>query len=204
MESRIYFHDFLAGMRKGKGVNLERLSSGLCSAEMLSRIEAGERMPDKLMRDRLMERLGFENDGFEDYLQPEEYEVWQTQEKLLRAVEAKETAEAERLLGLLEQADRKENAVLSQFCLAMRAQLMQYQNASEKELREAFGEALSLTVPDVAAGCWDKGLLAVQEWNLLLEYIRYGGVYSRKRIPWHLHSPGYRSLACSNAQLGHG
>ena len=50
-------------------------------------------------------------------------------------------AEAERLLGLLEQADRKENAVLSQFCLAMRAQLMQYQNASEKELREAFREA---------------------------------------------------------------
>lgn len=175
MESRIYFHDFLAGMRKGKGVTLERLSSRLCSAEMLSRIEAGERMPDKLMRDRLMERLGFENDGFEDYLQPEEYEVWQTQEKLLRAVEAKETAEAERLLGLLEQADRKENAVLSQFCLAMRAQLMQYQGASEKELREVFGEALSLTVPDVAAGCWDKGLLAVQEWNLLLEYIRYGG-----------------------------
>lgn len=175
MESRIYFHDFLAGMRKGIGVTLERLSSGLCSAEMLSRIEAGERMPDKLMRDRLMERLGFENDGFEDYLQPEEYEVWQTQEKLLRAVEAKEAAEAERLLGLLEQADRKENAVLRQFCLAMRAQLMQYQGASEKELREVFGEALSLTVPDVAAGCWDKGLLAVQEWNLLLEYIRYGG-----------------------------
>ncbi|MCI8790748.1 MAG: hypothetical protein HFH92_16980, partial [Lachnospiraceae bacterium] len=151
-----------------------RLSSGLCSAEMLSRIEAGERMPDKLMRDRLMERLGFENDGFEDYLQPEEYEVWQTQEKLLRAVEAKETAEAERLLGLLEQADRKENAVLSQFCLAMRAQLMQYQGASEKELREAFREALSLTVPDIPAGKWEGRLLAVQEWNLLMEYIHYG------------------------------
>ncbi|WP_300860071.1 hypothetical protein [uncultured Acetatifactor sp.] len=174
MEGRIYFHNFLAGMRKGKGVNLERLSSGLCSAEMLSRIEAGERMPDKLMRDRLMERLGFENDGFEDYLQPEEYEVWQTQEKLLRAVEAKETAEAERLLGLLEQADRKENAVLSQFCLAMRAQLMQYQGASEKELREAFREALSLTVPDIPAGKWEGRLLAVQEWNLLMEYIHYG------------------------------
>lgn len=52
---------------------------------------------------------------------------------------------------------------------------MQYQGASEKELQEVFGEALSLTVPDIAAGKWGERLLAVQEWNLLLEYIRYGG-----------------------------
>lgn len=175
MQGRIYFHDFLTGMRTGKKVTLEQLGYGLCSADMLSRIETGERLPDKLMRDRLMERLGFENDGFEDFLQPEEYGLWQTRERLLRAVEAKEVAEAERLLGPLEQADAKENAVLMQFCLAMRAQLMQYQGASEKELREAYGEALSLTVPDIAAGKWDGRLLAVQEWNLLLEYIRYGG-----------------------------
>lgn len=175
MQGKICFHDFLTGMRTGKKVTLEQLGHGLCSADMLSRIETGGRLPDKLLRDRLMERLGFENDGFEDFLQPEEYGLWQTRERLLRAVEAKETREAERLLGLLEQADAKENAVLMQFCLAMRAQLMQCQGAPEKELREAYGEALSLTVPDIAAGKWDGRLLAVQEWNLLLEYVRYGG-----------------------------
>ncbi len=175
MQGEICFHDFLTGMRTGKKVTLERLGYGLCSADMLSRIETGERLPDKLMRDRLMERLGFENDGFEDFLQPDEYGLWQTRERLLRAVDAKEIAEAERLLRLLEQADAKENVILRQFCLAMRAQLMQYQGASEKELQEVFGTALSLTVPDIAAGKWDGRLLAVQEWNLLLEYIRYGG-----------------------------
>ncbi len=73
MQGEICFHDFLTGMRTGKKVTLERLGYGLCSADMLSRIETGERLPDKLMRDRLMERLGFENDGFEDFLQPDEY-----------------------------------------------------------------------------------------------------------------------------------
>lgn len=175
MQGEICFHDFLTGMRTGKKVTLERLGYGLCSADMLSRIETGERLPDKLMRDRLMERLGFENDGFEDFLQPDEYGLWQTRERLLHAVNAREIAEAERLLRLLEQADAKENVILRQFCLAMRAQLMQYQGASEKELQEVFGKALSLTVPDIAAGKWDGRLLAVQEWNLLLEYIRYGG-----------------------------
>ncbi len=79
---RIYFHNFLTGMRTGKDITLEQLSLGLCTPAMLSFIEAGERQPDKLTRDRLTERLGFENDGFEDFLQPDEYEQWQDQDRL--------------------------------------------------------------------------------------------------------------------------
>lgn len=172
---RIYFHNFLTGMRTGQDITLEQLSLGLCSPVMLNLIEADRRQPDKLMRDRLTERLGFENDGFEDFLQPDEYELWQNRNRLLQAVDAGEIPAAERLLELLEQEAAEENPILRQFTLTMRAQLMQYQGASEEELRETFGQALSLTVPDVASGTWGERLLAAQEWNLLLEYIRYGG-----------------------------
>ena len=82
---KIYFHNFLTGMRTGKDITLEQLSLGLCTPAMLSFIEAGERQPDKLTRDRLTERLGFENDGFEDFLQPDEYEQWQDRDKIGRA-----------------------------------------------------------------------------------------------------------------------
>ena len=67
-KEKIYFHNFLTGMRTGQNVTLEQLGWGLYSADMLSRIEAGERLPDKMMRDRLMERLGFEDDGFDGTL----------------------------------------------------------------------------------------------------------------------------------------
>ena len=172
---KIYFHNFLTGMRTGKDITLEQLSLGLCTPAMLSFIEAGERQPDKLTRDRLTERLGFENDGFEDFLQPDEYEQWQDQDRLLRAVDAGDIPEAERLLELLEQEMAEDSIVFHQFVLTMRAQLMQYKEASREELREAFGRAMSLTMPDVASGTWTGRLLAAQEWNLLLEYIRLGG-----------------------------
>ena len=174
-KEKIYFHNFLTGMRTGQNVTLEQLGWGLYSADMLSRIEAGERLPDKMTRDRLMERLGFEDDGFEDYLQPDEYDLWELRDRPVRAVDAGDVPEAERLLQLLEQEDTEENVVLRQLCLTMRAQLMQYRGASEEELREIFGEALSCTVPDIALGKWCGSLLAVQEWNLLAEYIRCGG-----------------------------
>ncbi len=172
---KIYFHNFLTGMRTGKDITLEQLSLGLCTPAMLSLIEADKRQPDKLTRDRLTERLGFENDGFEDFLQPDEYEQWQNRDRLLRAVDAGDIPEAERLLGLLEQETSEDSIVFLQFVLTMRAQLMQYKEASREELREAFGRAMSLTVPDVASGTWAGRLLAAQEWNLLLEYIRHGG-----------------------------
>lgn len=172
---KIYFHNFLTGMRTGKDITLEQLSLGLCTPAMLSFIEADKRQPDKLTRDRLTERLGFENDGFEDFLQPDEYEQWQDQDRLLRAVYAGDIPEAERLLRLLEQKKIEDRIVFHQFVLTMRAQLMQYKEASREELREAFGRAMSLTMPDVASGTWTGRLLAAQEWNLLLEYIRLGG-----------------------------
>ena len=172
---KIYFHNFLTGMRTGKDITLEQLSLGLCTPAMLSLIEADKRQPDKLTRDRLTERLGFENDGFEDFLQPDEYEQWQNRDRLLRAVDAGDIPEAERLLGLLEQETSEDSIVFLQFVLTMRAQLMQYKEASREELREAFGRAMSLTMPDVASGTWTGRLLAAQEWNLLLEYIRLGG-----------------------------
>ncbi len=172
---KIYFHNFLTGMRTGKDITLEQLSLGLCTPAMLSLIEADKRQPDKLTRDRLTERLGFENDGFEDFLQPDEYEQWQDQDRLLRAVYAGDIPEAERLLRLLEQKKSEDRIVFHQFVLTMRAQLMQYKKASREELREAFGRAMSLTMPDVASGTWTGRLLAAQEWNLLLEYIRLGG-----------------------------
>lgn len=123
---KIYFHNFLTGMRTGKDITLEQLSLGLCTPAMLSFIEAGERQPDKLTRDRLTERLGFENDGFEDFLQPDEYEQWQNRDRLLRAVDAGDIPAAERLLELLEQEMAEDSIVFRQFVLTMRAQLMQY------------------------------------------------------------------------------
>ena len=131
----VTFHTFLKAMRKGKKVTLDRLSRGICSASMLARIEAGERLPEKIVRDRFLERLGLTNDGYEDYLQPDEYEVWESWKALLRAVENKDYKEADSLIEQYEQDNHHHSNVIErQFYLAMKGQLAQYRNVPEAEL----------------------------------------------------------------------
>lgn len=171
----IHFNTFLSAMRKGKNVTLERLAWGLCSISMLGRIESGERLPDKMMRDRLMDRLGIVNDGFEDFLPPAEYALWKERQDLLQAIENKDLDTADKLIRQYEMNGVSNNAIEHQFYLAMKIQLMQYQNDPEEELREVLKQAISLTIPESSMDRWNGRLLAVQEWNLLLEYIRCGG-----------------------------
>ncbi len=171
----IHFNTFLSAMRKGKNVTLERLAWGLCSISMLGRIESGERLPDKMMRDRLMDRLGIVNDGFEDFLPPAEYALWKERQDLLQAIENKDLDTADKLIRQYEMNGASNNAIEHQFYLAMKIQLMQYRNDPEEELREVLKQAISLTIPESSMDRWNGRLLAVQEWNLLLEYIRCGG-----------------------------
>ncbi len=185
-KERVYFHRFLAGMRSGKKVSLEQVCSGICSASMLARIEAGERLPEKLVRDRLLERLGIANGGFEDYLPVEEYERWQDRQELLQAIADRDVEKATGLIGRYEQegsrtdmqADKREDAgglaIERQFYLAMKADLMQYQGASQEELCAVYREALELTMPPGVAGK-RQFFLSAKEWNLLVEYIHNGG-----------------------------
>ncbi len=196
----ISFHHFLVGMRKGKNVTQEELCRGLCSVSMLTRIEKGDRLPDKLMRDRLLARLGISNDGYEDFLQPDEYVLWKDRQELAKAIQDRDCETAEELLSKYYRAPESKNVVERQFYLTMQAQLMRQRRAGEEELRKIYGEALALTVSDgVGVGrteCLSAGrgqddseerssggrgdrlgrrLLADQEWDLLLEYIYFGG-----------------------------
>lgn len=169
------FHTFLAKMRQGKSVTLERLSQGLCSVSMLKRIESGERLPGKMLRDRLLARLGLANDGYEDFLETDEYELWKKRQRLLRAVEDKDIETAEKMICQYEQQEAKENEIELQFYLVMRAQIMQYQGAEQAKLKSVFGKALDCTISGKNVDQWKRSLFSGQEWNILLEYIRCGG-----------------------------
>lgn len=190
----VTFHTFLKAMRKGKKVTLDRLSKGICSASMLARIEAGERLPEKIVRDRFLERLGLTNDWYEDYLQPDEYVVWKSWKALLRAVENKDYKEADSLIEQYEQDNRHHsNVVERQFYLAMKGQLAQYRNVPEAELCMLYEKALRLTVPEVWYDKWRKQLFSLQEWNLLLEYIHFGGNIGK--IEWEEDPYAYQKAA---------
>lgn len=172
---KMQFHTFLSVMRRGRHITLERLARGLCSESMLTRIEEGERLPGKMLRDRLLARLGLTNDGYEDFLLADEYRAWQRRQKLLNAIENKDILEAEKMIACYERQGEKKDKIERQFYLTMRAQVIQDQGVEYEELRRIYGRAIDCTLPGREVKQWKESLLSEQEWNLLLEYIGCGG-----------------------------
>ena len=68
VKDEINFHKFLDAMRQLKDVTLEQVCDGLCTSGMMKRIECGDRLPEKQMRDRIMARMGVPLDGYEDFI----------------------------------------------------------------------------------------------------------------------------------------
>ena len=67
------FGELMESNRKVKNVKRTKLCRGLCSIMALSRYENDERMPEKIMADSLLERLGIFPYQFEFVLSDEEY-----------------------------------------------------------------------------------------------------------------------------------
>ncbi len=164
------FHNFLAMVRKGRNVSLEKLAEGLCDASWLARIEKGERSAEKPQRDRLLGRLGVSFDRYENLLDATEFKVWELQKNILDSVEKEDAAQAEKLLAEYESALAAEDAVSRQFCLTMRAQLMEQQDIPEKEIGKVYEEAVKLTIPCPDEKHIRRMCLSVEELNLILAY----------------------------------
>lgn len=170
-KEEINFHDFLKVMRKARHATLEQLSEGLCSVSMMKRIESGERLPEKLMRDRILVRLGVALEKYEDYLSEEEYEQWKLRQKILINIQRRKISDAEQCLAEYEKADNR-NVVEQQFCEAMKLMILQLKKTSVSLQQEVIEYAVKLTIPNYKEGLSESMLLSEQEINLLIEYLR--------------------------------
>lgn len=70
--------------RKKKGLTQEELFRGICTQGELTKIESGERVPEKMLADALMQRLGRCTDTLEAIMSVEEYVLFDMRETLQR------------------------------------------------------------------------------------------------------------------------
>ena len=180
------FATLLSETRNQQGVTLEQLSEGLCTESLLAKIEKAERLPARTLQKRLLERLGFELAGFENFLQAEEYEDWKEKEKILYYIESDELKTAKKLLKQYARKQGLENKqdadrLNLQFYLVMQAQIAEHETYSEKvqpqerekieaKLCSYYETAVKLTIQDLETKTLNERKLAVIELNLWLEY----------------------------------
>ena len=166
--------DFPTLIRKAReiqGITLEALCRDLCSFSMMGKIERGERLAGKELRDRILARLGVCSDGYENFLFHEDYLVWKTRQRIGNAIEKSDFVTAERELAIYEKKNGDYN-LERQFCLVMRAQIMQKRHEDASVIAGLYEEAVKLTVSDIDDVSIKELCLSVQELDMILEYER--------------------------------
>lgn len=167
------FGIFLKSVREEVGVSGEMLGEGLVDTGQLSKIESGLRLAGKMLRNRLLGRMGVTPDMYENLLDIEDYAAWEQQQEILRAIDRKDFQEAQQFIKDYEEKELEEDQVKSQFCLMMKAEILKLQGADCAALDSCYETAVRLTVPEVEQLYRREKLLSVLELNTVLEYEFY-------------------------------
>ncbi len=92
------FCNYLYTLRNSQKITLEKLCEGICSFGMAAKIERGERIPNLLLRQRLLNRLGIAGSDFKIYVNNDEYEKWTMRQLILKDIVRRNTESAELML----------------------------------------------------------------------------------------------------------
>lgn len=168
---QINYHGFLKALREMNKVPQEAVSKGICTVSGMNRFENGNRLAEKLMRDRLTARLGISGEKYEDYLQPKEYVKWEHRLRIVKYIEERKLSKAKAALCDYEALEGL-NRINDQFVEAMRFTIMSLEGAPEEELLACIKKAVKYTVSNVNKALAGEHLLADQEINLIAELMR--------------------------------
>lgn len=174
------FGIFVKGLRKKRRISLQVFGDGLCDVSHLSRIENGKVGATKLLRDRLLGRLGIATENYEKFLYNREYKCWKERQDIIYSILYGKIEKARVLLEnyQIEHSYEMRQPLEYQFYLTMLAQIRQCEGASKEELRELIQKAVTLTVPEPITRQIKSRVLSIEELNLLLEY----GFYNEEEV----------------------
>lgn len=167
-----FFGRLIHTERIAQGIKAKQLGEGLYSTSMIRKIEYGERFPEKLMRDRLLARLGIHASCYEQYVFQAEYENWKFRTGLFRALQENALETAEQLLLQLK-TKKPENKVEKQCFLVMQLWLMQKKKLPKQIWFPMLEQAIRLTVPQFQKKPLTELVLSTEERYLLSQYRYY-------------------------------
>ena len=171
-------------LRVEKQLSQEELCRGICSVTTLSRLETGERRPDILIFNALLERLGKSSDYVNTILTQEEFEYFVRRRNVEIAFSEKDFEQAEKDLQEWEQEIAEDGiAVHKQDIYRLYAYCYLQKEKNCQKAEEYLYKALLETIPDIdmwkqlPSGLEGTVVLSEMELELLLLYI-----YVREQI----------------------
>lgn len=168
----MYIGEQIRILRLQKKISRKVLSKGLCSGQTLANIEMGNSIPDKLLEDILIQRLGKSPDKLETVLSDKAYcteKMFCLLEELLRKGKA---SKAEMLLEQHYQKNGKGDKVQNMFYCRCKAYIAYRAQAAPEVALQWMERALAITLPNWKEQSWDMLLISTFEMENLLAYGR--------------------------------
>ena len=162
------FSGFLRKEREKRGISQERLCRGVCAVSALSRYENGERIPDRLLMNTLIERLGKSSDKLVTMISCQEYAYFEWKRKVKEALRNKKISLAQELLQKKESLDGCVHSVLQEQFYRYIQGILMGTSADISDLEKA----IRLTHPEFSGKIEEEDLFSIQELNLLLFYAK--------------------------------
>ena len=172
-QDEISFNTFLREIRIEKNISQEKLAKGLITSSAYAKYEQGVRIPNHEHQNRLLARLGEFSEEYEDYVHPEEYDMWKTKLKLIYAVEEGQLEEIERLSKLFHKKLKSSQKVEMQFWYDMKARELCMKNETPDKIAKLYQEAIDCTMKGIGKNNMEDYILSIQEYGILLWYLFY-------------------------------
>lgn len=159
----------IATLRYEKKYSRKKLCQGLCSTQMLIKIENDEADVDKFMLDMLLQRLGKSPDKLEVILSDEEYEKIYARDCIEELIWKNKKHEAGTLLKKYEEQYAKDSYVQKMFVLRTKAYISRNLEHDIKKTQKYIRQAIEMTLPGINSINIKKYLLAEAEMENMLE-----------------------------------
>ncbi len=135
-------------LRLSKGISQDDLCRGICSVSTLSRLEAGERRPNILEFNALLQRIGKSTEHINIVLTIEEFEYFVKRRNIEIAIIINDFEQAEKELYLLEKELKKKGQALQRQDIYKLHTLLYINKENEKEAEKYIYKALLETISD--------------------------------------------------------
>lgn len=155
-------------LRTSAGISQKKLCRGLCAEQMLSKIEYGERIPNKLLLDQLMQRLGKSPDKLDTILSLEEYQLFLKRQEIEESILGRDYQKAQMHLREYIAAVKRDSNLHNQYIYKIMAVLAEQEYQDTEAAAEYLKKAIEATMPGWSRESLGSYLISSEEVRLLL------------------------------------
>ena len=143
-----YLGNIIKTLRIKRGLTQEFIRKGLCGKSQISDIENGNKIPEKILFEALLERMGYSADKLGLLISSSEYEICIFRGLIEDQMMLSNWQQARQYLEEYKSLFQKKNVLHKQYSLMVEAVLVDEQDQNEKEAVDLLWEALIKIYPD--------------------------------------------------------